>query len=568
MSPPAAIPAPRLRVLIVGGYGVFGGRLAELLRGDEGIELLIAGRSLQLARAFCRRQGGIPARFDRDGPLLAQLRQLGPQVVVDAAGPFQHYGDDPYRLARATVALGAHYLDLADDAAFVEGIHQLDADARAAGVTVLSGVSSVPGISSAAIEQLRRGLARIEHIETVILPGNRAPRGLSVVRAIVSQAGRPLRVWRGDGWRHLPAWGDLGRVRLGTATKRLDARWASVIGAPDLVLFPARYGARSVAFRAGLELGVLHLGLWLLAWLPRLGVLGSLSGSAPLLRFAADLLRPFGEDRGGMSVTVIGETAARRTEQRRWTLIAEAGDGPFIPAIPAAAWLRQRARGVAPTPGARACIGELSLPQLMQAGAPLALVAEQLYAPAPGLFERALGEDWLRLPTPVRTLHGVALAADYVGEAEVQNGRHPLARLARLLMRLPPAASRLPVRVGITTRRDAEHWQRQFGTSRFATTLRWQPRRRVLTETFSVFGLPMRFELGLSARDHALHWPVTRGWFCGVPLPRFLLPVSESREDVDDEGRFRFDVSISLKGLGLVAHYRGWLVRAHHATTP
>lgn len=563
-----ATPAPRLRVLIVGGYGVFGGRLAQLLRQDEDIELLIAGRSLHKARAFCRQHGGIPAHFDRDGPLLAQLRRLGPQVVVDAAGPFQQYGNDPYRLARATVAVGAHYLDLADDAAFVEGIAQLDASAQAAGVTVLSGVSSVPCLSSAAIEQLRRGLGRIEYIETVILPGNRAPRGLSVVRAIVSQAGRPLRVWRGDVWQHVPAWGDLGRVRLSTATRRLDARWASTIGAPDLALFPARYGARSVVFRAGLELSLLHLGLWLLAWLPRLGLPGTLGRLAPLLRFVADLLRPFGEDRGGMCVTVIGETAAGRTEQRRWTLIAESGDGPFIPAVPAAAWLRQRARGVVPTPGARACIGELSLLQLMQAGAPLALVAEQVYAPAPGVFERALGEDWLTLPAPVRTLHGVVRTAEYRGEAEVRNGRHPLARLARRVMRLPPAAACLPVRVRITTRRDGEHWQRQFGASRFATRLRWQAGQRAVTETFSVFGLPMRFELGLAVHDGALHWPVRRGWFCGVPLPRWLLPVSESREDVDAEGRFRFDVSISLRGLGLVAHYRGWLVRAHHAASP
>lgn len=548
-----------LRVLIVGGYGVFGGKLAQLLRKDVDIELLIAGRSLRKARVFCRKHGGIPVRFDRDGMLLAQLHALGPQVVVDAAGPFQHYGADPYRLARAALATGAHYLDLADDADFVAGISLLDSKAREAGRTALSGVSSVPAISSAAVEQLRRGLAQIEHIETVVLPGNRAPRGLSVVRAIVAQAGRPLRVWHGDVWRQVPAWGDLTRVRLQAATRRLDARWASAIGAPDLLLFPARYGARSVAFRAGLELSVLHLGLWLLAWLPRLRLVRSLTALAPLLRGLADLLRPFGEDRGGMAVTVRGETAARRTEQRCWTLIAESGDGPFIPAIPAAVWLRQRARGVAPKPGARPCVGELSLSQLMLAFEPLAIVSEQLFTPAPTLFERALGDGWLRLPTPVRRLHGVSHAAEYRGEAVVQNGVHPLARLARVVMRLPAAAARVPVQVSIRARPDAEHWLRQFGTQRFATTLRWQPRRQKIIETFSLFGLPMRFELGLAAADYALHWPVTRAWFCGLPLPRFLLPISESIEDVDEQGRFRFDVSIRLPGIGAVARYRGWL---------
>lgn len=548
-----------LRVLIVGGYGVFGGRLARLLRHDENIELLIAGRSLRKAQAFCRQHGGIPQHFDLDGPLIAQLRALGPQVVVDAAGPFQHYGGDPYRLARAAVATGAHYLDLADDADFVGGITALDGAARTAQRTVLSGVSSVPALSSAAIEQLRRGLVRIEHIETVILPGNRAPRGLSVVRAIVSQAGRPLAIWRGDAWRCEPAWAGLEAVQLTAGTRQLTPRWASPIGAPDLLLFPARYGARSVAFRAGLELRLLHGGLWLLAWLPRLGLLSSLSFTAPLLRFVADLFKPWGEDRGGMRVTVIGENGTHRNEMRQWTLIAEAGDGPFIPAIPAAAWLRQRARGVAPTPGARPCVGELSLLQLVQTLEPLAVSSEQLFTPRPSLFERVLGEGWLTLPAPVRTLHGAVQAAEYVGEAAVECGRHPLARLARWLMRLPPAAARVPVRVSITVADDAEHWQRQFGPRRFATTLRWRPASGRLVETFRLFGLPMRFELGLVAENAALCWPVTRGSFCGVPLPRWLLPISESQETVDAQGRFCFEVSVSLRGLGLVARYGGWL---------
>ena len=44
----------RLRVLIVGGYGTFGGRLARLLADEPRLTLLIAGRSLRAASAFRR----------------------------------------------------------------------------------------------------------------------------------------------------------------------------------------------------------------------------------------------------------------------------------------------------------------------------------------------------------------------------------------------------------------------------------------------------------------------------------------------------------------------------------
>lgn len=544
-----------LTVLVVGGYGVFGGRLVRLLRHESDIRVLVAGRSLGAARRFCRRHGGKPLRFDRQGDLAAQLSVLKPDVIVDAAGPFQAYGRDPYRLARAALAVGAHYLDLADDAAFVAGIEVLDAAAKAANRTVLSGMSSVPAISSAVVERLRRGLGRVEFIETVILPGNRAPRGLSVVRAIADQAGRPLRLWQGGVWRERPGWSGLTRYRLEAAGRQLDDRDASFIGAPDLALFPARYGARTVQFRAGLELGLLHHGLALLAWLPRLGLLRSLAPLARPLRGLAALLWPFGQDRGGMEVVVIGENAARRGERRQWTLIVEAGDGPFIPALPAYCWLAHRARGAAPRPGARPAVGELSLEQLAQGFRRLRVVSEQAFAPAPALFETALGAQWPTLLAPLRELHGAYRQAVYAGEASVENGRNPLARFARWMMRLPPAAERVPVRVSLAASPTEERWTRHFGASRFRSTLRWHPGSQRIREHFG----PMAFELGLIEQDGALIWPVTRGWLFGIPLPRWLLPISEAREDVDELGRFRFDVRIGLPGLGLVAHYRGWL---------
>ena len=546
----------RCRVLIVGGYGVFGGRLARLLGLLPEVRVLVAGRSLKAAQRFCRRHGGEPLCFDRNGDLAAQLAAIKPDTVVDAAGPFQLYGSDPYRLARAALAAGAHYLDLADDAAFVEGISGLDAEAKQAGRTALSGVSSVPAISSAVIERFRRGLNRIEHIETVILPGNRAPRGLSVVRAIAAQAGRPLRLWRGGVWQTVPGWSGLTAYQLSAAGRTLDVRDASFIGAPDLALFPAHYGARTVLFRAGLELGVLHLGLSLLAWLPRLRLLPSLAPLARVLRALAALLEPFGEDRGGMEVTVIGENASARNERRQWTLIVEADDGPFIPALPAFCWLHHRLRGSAPKPGARACIGELSLEQLAVGFAYLKIVSEQASTPEPTLFETALGADWPQLAAPLRELHGAFRCAEYAGEASVENGRNPLARFARWMMRLPVAAASVPVHVSLKASAMQEHWLRRFGNSRFESTLRWDAARQRITETFGL----LRFELGLTVETDTLRWPVTHGWLCGVPLPRFLLPISDSREDVDEEGRFRFDVSIRLRGIGLVARYRGWLV--------
>src|SRR5579872_2530666 len=117
--------APR-KILILGGYGVFGGRLALLLAPDARLNLILAGRSREKALAFCAtlppgalRSG---ADFDRDGDVEAQLKAIQPDLVVDASGPFQAYAGDVYKLVRASIAIGADYMDLADASGFVEGI--------------------------------------------------------------------------------------------------------------------------------------------------------------------------------------------------------------------------------------------------------------------------------------------------------------------------------------------------------------------------------------------------------------------------------------------------------------
>jgi hypothetical protein len=63
-----------LTVLIVGGYGVFGGRIVELLESEPRLTLIVAGRSLARATAFCTKRARakarlVPAAFDREGDL-------------------------------------------------------------------------------------------------------------------------------------------------------------------------------------------------------------------------------------------------------------------------------------------------------------------------------------------------------------------------------------------------------------------------------------------------------------------------------------------------------------------
>ena len=96
-----------MRILIIGGYGSFGGRLVDLLLDEPRLTLIVGGRNLEAAQRFCAARHGAavlePVRFDREAPESA-LVQLKPDIAVDCAGPFQLYGRDPYRVIRAALA--------------------------------------------------------------------------------------------------------------------------------------------------------------------------------------------------------------------------------------------------------------------------------------------------------------------------------------------------------------------------------------------------------------------------------------------------------------------------------
>lgn len=351
-----------MRVLILGGYGTFGSRLARLLAAEPGVDTVIAGRDIAKADALAAALGGQGAQVDRDDPELAGvLKGLAPDVVVDVSGPFQSYGDAPYRVVEACLAAGADYLDLADGADFVAGIGALDAAARAAGRVVLSGLSTLPALSFAVVRDLAPRFDVLEGLAVGVAPSPRAPLGLSVVRAIAGYAGTPLARRRGgvvgagvamlEGrhWTIAPPGGPALRRRLFLLAEAPDLRLASLAW-PHL---------KDVWVGAGTAPQSL---LWLLrglAWLRARGLAPPLGPFARLFHAARRILA-WGADLGGMIVEVRGQVAGR-PQALAWMLSAEGDDGPYIPALAGAAVIRRMAQGRRPAPGARPAVEALNL---------------------------------------------------------------------------------------------------------------------------------------------------------------------------------------------------------------
>jgi len=346
---------PPLKVLLLGASGVFGSRLARLASEENGVHLTLAARGLEKIEALAAELAGEQTCLALNRDTLTSHDLAGFDLVIDAAGPFQ---SSHTRVIESAIAARVDYIDLADGRDFVKDFPRYDEVAKGAEVALTTGASSIPALSHAVIDELTRDWRFIEDIRIGIYPGNRAPRGLSVVEAILSYVGRPVRVFSEGAWREVPGWGLTHREDL----PGIGPRWASVCDTPEQDLLVERYKpTQSAEFYAGMELSVMHLGLAALSLPVRWGWVKSLRPISRLMLSAAKAFLPFGSDRGAMSVRVSGADGAGRPTDRRWILNADANRGPNVPVLAAMAMVRRYRDGDRPDAGARVCSGLLKL---------------------------------------------------------------------------------------------------------------------------------------------------------------------------------------------------------------
>lgn len=352
------------QVLILGGYGNFGSRIAAALIKDN-ISIIIAGRELQKAEALRnklikdRTNNFISiAIFDANKELDKQLAILQPTIVINTIGPFQ---TADYSIANTCIQHGIHYIDLADARDFVTNINRLDSSAKINNVLVVSGASTVPGLSSAVLDHYRSDFATIDSLIYGISPGQKAPRGLATTESILTYLGKPLKPW-GEHQQIRFGWQDIYRQEY----PELGKRWMANCDIPDLDLFPSAYGIKTIRFSAGMENSVLHLGMWIMSYGVRIGLPLNLPKHAKFLLSLSHLFDSFGTTNGGMHMLIRGTAKHGKPLEINWFIIAKNNDGPQIPCVPAIILSKKIIQGKLHASGAMPCVGMITLDEYMQ----------------------------------------------------------------------------------------------------------------------------------------------------------------------------------------------------------
>ncbi|WP_417449206.1 DUF4166 domain-containing protein [Kordiimonas sp.] len=549
-----------MKILILGGYGVFGGRLASLLSDIVDAEILICGRDGTKASEFCRRYHGkakVTAVEMSRTDITTAIKVHQPNIVVDASGPFQDYGDNPYVVVKACIEARVNYLDFADAADFVFGISQFDQQAQAAGVFILSGVSSFPVLTAAVLREMSKDMA-IQSVTGGIAPSPYAGIGLNVMRAVVGYAGAPVKIMRQGKQTHAKGLTESLRFTI-APPGHLPLRnlHFSLVDVPDLQVLPPEHESLSDIWMGAAPVPeTLHRILNLLAKTRASLHLPSFVMFSPLFYWVLNLAK-FGEHRGGMFVKATGVKNGKLVE-KSWHLLAEGDDGPFIPSMAIEAIIRKAMEGATPAHGARPATKALDLADYRKLFENRSIFTgfrnpEEMDGP---LYQQILGTAFRALPGQLQALHSVKGEKVWEGQAQVSRGKNPFATLLARLFGFPTDAKETKVTVKFLSTEQGERWERNFGGRSFSSsqTLGSGRNTGLLVERFGIISVA----LATVVKDNQLHLVPRRWQALGIPLPRLLLPSGESFE-YERDGVFRFNVSIRAPMLGLIVHYHGWL---------
>jgi lysine 6-dehydrogenase len=170
--------------------------------GRSALRILLRRRPHDWFRVLDRDQGALAeaAALDRRRVstcradlLTDELDLSGCSVILNLAGPF-FTGSD--RAARAALAHGVPYVDIADDAETTQAILDLDGEASRAGIPLLTGAGLSPGVSNWMAGRLLAEHPEADEVQVVWVVHEPDPGGLAPLRHMLHMAVTPCPVWQ------------------------------------------------------------------------------------------------------------------------------------------------------------------------------------------------------------------------------------------------------------------------------------------------------------------------------------------------------------------------------------
>jgi lysine 6-dehydrogenase len=249
-------------IIVLGGAGDMASRAVHELAAEPDVgTVTVADCNLEAARTLASALGNKGSAVwvdanDHDS-LVAAIR--GHHAAASGIGPFYRY---EVQVARAAIEAGVPYTSLCDDFDAVQDVLELDDAAKAAGVTVLTGLGWTPGLSNVLARKAASQFDTVDEINVAWASSASDSEGYAVILHTLHiftglvpsfQKGRLVKVRAGSGKEVVLFPPPVGRVNC------------YHLGHPEPVTIPRFLtGIRTVTLKGGLSEQPLNdLAIWL-----------------------------------------------------------------------------------------------------------------------------------------------------------------------------------------------------------------------------------------------------------------------------------------------------------------
>lgn len=235
------------QVLILGGSGRIGSRVAADLLAYTEARIVITGRNTAAGEQISQRLGSRVSFLNLD---LADRETLktaiaNTDLVVHCAGPF-HYRDAT--VLRTCVETGVNYIDVSDHPSFTRKAMEYASLAENSGVTAIVNTGIFPGISNSMVRQDVEHLDEAERIHLSYVVAGSGGAGVTVMRTTFLGLQKPFQAWLDKTWKTIKPYSDREVVEFPAPYGRTGVYWFDM---PETFTLPNTFPVKTVITKFG-----------------------------------------------------------------------------------------------------------------------------------------------------------------------------------------------------------------------------------------------------------------------------------------------------------------------------
>ncbi|KOY83810.1 saccharopine dehydrogenase NADP-binding domain-containing protein [Lysinibacillus macroides] len=174
-------------ILIIGGYGEVGGKIAKLLLQSYPNRIWIAGRNIDKARQFCIQQDRLAMPIQMD-----VSKKVHPEQLESVALVIMCLEQKDTAFVQLCLKKGIMYIDITASYTFLKKLEELHPLAAQNHATAVFSVGMAPGLTNLMAMHAAKQLSTLEKLHISILIGAGAIHGTAAILWILHQLNQPF----------------------------------------------------------------------------------------------------------------------------------------------------------------------------------------------------------------------------------------------------------------------------------------------------------------------------------------------------------------------------------------